>query len=313
MNNMDRKPVLLILAAGKGSRYGGLKQLDSVGPNGESIMEYSIFDAIRGGFGRIVFVIDESFEDEFKQKIDSKYRKFIPIEYVFQQVDRIPKSFQQNFKRKKPWGTGHAVLMAKEKIKQPFAVINADDFYGQKAFKIMAEKLGSMSADSDDFYLLCYILANTLSENGSVSRGMCQVNNGKLVGITELTQVQTAENHVIAYDGADKVTIDIQTLVSMNFWGYSPRLFTVLDSQFNQFLELYLNSETEEFYLTQPIDFAIKNQLARINVLSTDEKWMGITYSDDKQIVESGIIKLIQQNIYPQNLLRGDSFLGKEI
>lgn len=299
--------MLLILAAGKGSRYGGLKQLDSVGPNGESIMEYSIFDAIRGGFGRIVFVIDSSFEDEFKRRIYSKYNRYIPIEYVYQAVDRLPEGCQSNTNRKKPWGTGHAVLMAKETINQPFAVINADDFYGQKAFKIMAEKLGSMPSDSSDFYLLCYILANTMSENGSVSRGMCQVENGKLAGITELTRVQTNGNKVIAYNGPEEVDIDINTLVSMNFWGYSPKLFPILEDQFRHFLQLNQNSETEEFYITQPIDFAIKNKLSQINVLSTDEKWMGITYSDDKQIVEQGILNLIQQDLYPQDHLSEDS------
>lgn len=297
--------ILLILAAGIGSRYGGIKQLDTIGPNGESLMEYSIFDAAKAGFGKIVFVIKKDLEALFQEKIIKKYNQLIELEYVFQEPDSLPAPYHPQKDRKKPWGTGHAVLVAKEKINAPFAVINADDFYGPQAFKIMKQALDTLKTASRDFYILTYKLCNTLSENGSVSRGICQEKDGFLNSIIEHTKlVKIPSGEIIDQSGIHGETpLSPDTHVSMNFWGFSPELFPLLEKGFSDFLNDQISNPKAEFFITQPLDQAIQDKAIKISILETNEKWMGVTYQKDKETARSGIENLIQNNIYPQQLV----------
>ena len=300
MNNS--KPVLLILAAGVGSRYGGLKQLDGIGPNGETIIDYSIFDAIRSGFGKVVFVIKDEHLDLFETQITPKFNTKIDIGYSFQNLSKLPAGITTTSDRVKPWGTGHAVLCAKDEISQPFAVINADDFYGYGAFKMMGETLQELDSQSDEFFLVGYRLANTVSEHGSVSRGLCGSRDGYLTTINELTKVSVDGGAISYRDGNNDQPLDPESIVSMNFWGFTPKIFKYIEKGFHQFLNEHPNSIEKEYFITQPIDEAIKNRQARVKIMTTDEKWLGITYLDDKPAVVNGIKNRIESGRYPANL-----------
>ena len=278
---------LLILAAGMGSRYGGMKQLDELGPNGETIMDYSVNDAIAAGFTKVVFVIRKSMQETFADQILSKYKHKIVCECAYQELDVLPEGFQSNPEREKPYGTAHAILVAKDAIKEPFAVINADDFYSCKAFFAMADFLREENhSEKQVFAMIGYQLKNTLSEHGTVSRGVCQTNENKeLVTITEMTKIQQ-ENHLIYHsDEKGKVILTGEESVSMNFWGFTPYFFTFLNHLFIDFLKENNQNPKSEFPIPSSINYFITNHLATIKVIDCDAEWFGVTYQADKEWV----------------------------
>lgn len=298
------KPTLFVLAAGMGSRYGGLKQLDGLGPNGETIMDYSIFDAIRGGFGKVVFVIRKDFEQDFREKIISKYENHIPVEVVFQSLDKLPEGFTVPEGREKPWGTNHAVMMGKEVINEPFAVINADDFYGQDSFAVLGKALSEMEGKQNDYCMIGYRVGNTLSESGSVARGVCSTDeNGYLTGVVERTAIERIDGKVSFTDeNGNVVTIDDNTPVSMNMWGFTPDYFNYSDDYFAQFLKENKDNLKSEFYIPLLVNQLIVDGTARVKVLDTTSKWFGVTYAADRQGVVDKIQSLIDAGEYPEKL-----------
>ncbi len=299
----DNRPDLLILAAGVGSRYGGLKQLDGCGPNGETIIDYSIYDAIRSGFRKIVFVIKKDHLDLFETHIVPKFKTKIEIGYAFQEMDDLPNGMIPPANRVKPWGTGHAILSARNEISRPFAVINADDFYGYSAFQTMSDELSKFGPLSSDFLLMGYEVANTLSDHGSVSRGLCGSDNGYLTAIKELTRISKTENRINYRENGVEQSLEPDAIVSMNFWGFTPLIFELIAKGFVSFIKKNINSPTAEFFITRPVDDAIKDQLARVRLLATTEKWLGITYIEDKAVVATGIQTRIDEGSYPATLV----------
>lgn len=297
------KPTLLILAAGMGSRYGGLKQIEPVGPNGETIIDYSVFDAIRAGFGKVVFVIRESFADEFKAIFNKKLEGKIEIEYVYQELGKLPKGYQLPETRVKPWGTGHAVLMAKDAIKEPFAAINADDFYGTEAFQSMGGFLKN-GVSENQYSMVGYQLKNTLSEFGTVSRGVCKTDqNNKLVEITERTQIAREGSGIFFTDeDGGKIKLADNQTVSMNFWGFHPTLFNHLETQFKIFLDEKMNEEKSEFYIPSVVFELIRSNEVNSMVLKADSPWFGVTYPADKTYVVEQVKKLTDAGVYPEKL-----------
>ncbi|MFD0763160.1 sugar phosphate nucleotidyltransferase [Lutibacter aestuarii] len=297
------KPTLVVLAAGIGSRYGGLKQLDTFSPQGDTILDFSAYDAIQAGFGKIVFIIRKSIEEDFKLFFNKKLEGKIEVEYVFQEVENIPEKYRDN-NRQKPWGTGHALLMAKDVVKENFAVINADDFYGKEAFFVIAEALKNIDKNSTNFNMMGYVLKNTISEYGSVSRGECRVNDhGFLTGITERTHIEKI-NGVLNFkddDGKLKPILE-DTTVSMNFFGFTPKYFELSESLFENFLENNYQEPKAEFFIPLVVNHLIVNNLATMEVLKSDARWFGVTYKEDKEYVTSEIQKQKDQNIYPENL-----------
>lgn len=298
------KPTLFVLAAGMGSRYGGLKQLDSLGPNGETIMDYSIFDAMRAGFGKVVFVIRKDFEDDFRKKILSRYEGHIPVDVVFQQLDKLPEGYKCPADRVKPWGTGHAVLMGKEAINEPFAVINADDFYGYDAFRVIAEELSKARTGKGDYCMVGFYVGNTMTENGSVSRGVCTTKDDQLESITERTAISYNENREIEFtdEKGEKHTLAPDTPVSMNLWGFTPDYFDFTEREFVKFLDEKLKVDKSEFYIPSVVDTLVKSGEARVKVLTTDSKWFGVTYSADREKVVSSLAALHADGTYPSAL-----------
>ena len=300
------KPTLFVLAAGMGSRYGGLKQLDGLGPHGETIMDYSIYDAIRSGFGKIVFVIRKDFEDDFRKIILSKYENHIPVEVVFQAIDNLPEGFVCPEGRTKPWGTNHAVLMGKDVIKEPFAVINADDFYGRNSFEVIAQELSKPKEDKGDYCMVAFRVGNTVTENGSVSRGVCSTKDGKLTTVVERTAITVDENGQIGYNDADgnRCSLEYNTPVSMNFWGFTPDYFDYTEREFRLFLDEKINVPKSEFYIPTVVDTLIKEGSATVEVLDTDSRWFGVTYAEDRQVVVDKLAELHKQGIYPSPLFK---------
>lgn len=301
----DMKPTLFVLAAGMGSRYGGLKQLDGLGPNGETIMDYSIYDAVRGGFGKVVFVIRHSFEEDFREKIIKKYENQIPVELVFQELDYLPEGFALNPERVKPWGTNHAVLMGKDVIKEPFAVINADDFYGKESYKILADYLKGLENKKNDYCMVGYRLGNTLSESGSVARGVCETNaEGYLTTVVERTYIIRDTDGVIKYKDENEslVAAGENTPVSMNMWGFTPEYFEYSENQFIQFLKDNAENIKAEYFIPLVVNNLINSGTARVKVLDTPSKWFGVTYADDRQSVVDKIQELIDKGEYPNKL-----------
>ena len=297
------KPTLLILAAGMGSRFGGLKQIEPVGPNGETILEYSVHDAIRAGFGKVVFVIRESFAESFKALFEPKLIGKIEVGYVYQETNMLPEGFKFPEGREKPWGTGHAVLMAKNAINEPFAVINADDFYGAEAYKVLSEYL-MKSVASEKYAMVGYKLYNTLSEFGSVSRGICKTDkNNQLTNITETHKIRSEEGHVLcASEENETIELSGNETVSMNFWGFHPSIFTNIEKQFVDFLEHNINLPKSEFYIPFVVFEMIKSGQVSVEVLSADSPWFGVTYKDDKPYVIDQIRNLTNAGIYPEKL-----------
>lgn len=298
------KPTLFVLAAGMGSRYGGLKQLDGLGPNEETIMDYSIYDAIRSGFGKVVFVIREDFEKDFREIVLEKYKNHIPVEVVFQDLNSLPKGFTCPADRKKPWGTNHAVLMGKEVIKEPFAVINADDFYGRHSFEVLGKSLTAMEGKENEYSMVGYRVGNTLSDSGSVARGICETNDeGYLTSVVERTAIERINGKVSFKDENDKmVTIEDNTPVSMNMWGFTPDYFEHSENFFADFLKKNLNNEKSEYFIPLVVNQLIKDNTAKVKVLDTTSKWFGVTYADDRQGVVDKIQALIDAGEYPEKL-----------
>ena len=299
------KPTLLVLAAGMGSRYGSLKQIDPVGPSGETIIDYSIYDAIRAGFGKVVFIIRKSFEQDFKDIFISKLQAHIPVEYVFQEIDKVPAGSVVSPERIKPWGTAHAILMAKDVINEPFAVINGDDFYGSGAFQTMADYLNSLTPDQQTQYsLVGYQVGNTMSEHGTVSRGVCLADEHEfLKSVTERTNIQY-KNGGIAYTDSDGAFVFLKpdTLVSMNFWGFTPDYFKQTEPMFAHFVKANSDSLKAEFYIPTAIDNLINSSQAKVKVLKSNARWFGVTYKEDKPIVIEKLAQLIKSGIYPAQL-----------
>jgi len=297
------KPTLVVLAAGIGSRYGGLKQLDTFTPQGDTILDFSIYDAIQAGFGKVVFIIRKSIQEDFKAFFNHKLKGKIEVEYVFQEIENIPKKFQDN-DRQKPWGTGHALLMAKDVVSENFAVINADDFYGKEAFEVMAKSLKNIDQNSTNFNMMGYILKNTVSDYGFVSRGECQVNEkGNLTGITERTHIEKIDGGLkFKNENGQLVPISEETTVSMNFFGFTPKYFEVSASLFETFLEENYKSPRAEFFIPLVVNHLIVNNIATMEVLKSNARWFGVTYKQDKEYVTSEIQKLKESGIYPIDL-----------
>jgi UTP-glucose-1-phosphate uridylyltransferase len=293
------KPTLVIMAAGIGSRYGGLKQIDPVGPSGEIVLDYSVYDAIQAGFGKVVFIIRPDIEEAFKEVVGTKLDGRIEVEYVFQTVDKLPDGYSIPAGRTKPWGTGQAVLMAKPVVHEPFAVINADDFYGRESLRVVADRLKAADVNGTDFCMAGFYIKNTLSPHGGVARGYCDVQNGKLQHIVERFNIERKPDGVIRYDGGEMADDD---MVSMNTWGFTPKLFDFLERGFEDFLAKKGSELKSEFYLLEVVDGMIQRGDAEVAVLPTNEKWMGVTYADDKPQVMTGIRALIDAGIYPANL-----------
>ena len=299
------KPTLFVLAAGMGSRYGGLKQLDGLGPHGETIMDYSIYDAIKSGFGKVVFVIRKDFESEFREKILSKYENHIPTEVVFQSVNDLPEGFTCPPERTKPWGTNHALLMGKDVINEPFAIINSDDFYGRNSFEVMAKELMSLEGNSAGAYsMVGFKVGNTMSESGTVSRGVCETVDGYLTTIVERTKIGYNENHEISFvDENDKeIILPADTPVSMNFWGFTPDYFKHSEEFFVKFLKENIDKPKAEFFIPSLVNELIVNGKARVKVLTTESKWFGVTYSEDRAGVVQKFAELHEQGVYPESL-----------
>jgi NDP-sugar pyrophosphorylase family protein len=297
------KPTLVILAAGVGSRYGGLKQLDTFSEQGDTILDFSIYDAIRAGFGKVVFIIRKNIEADFKAFFDKKLEGKIEVEYVFQELENIPEKYRDN-NREKPWGTAHALLMAKDVVKENFAVINADDFYGAEAFKAEVESLNKMNPESTDFNMMGYVLKNTISDYGSVSRGECRVDkNNFLTGVNERTHIEKV-NGELKYKDENEALIPIseETIVSMNFFGFTPKYFELSESLFEEFLAKNYKEPKAEFFIPLVINHIIVNKLATMEVLKSDARWFGVTYKQDKEYVTSEIQKLKDSGVYPINL-----------
>ncbi len=301
------KPTLFVLAAGMGSRYGGLKQLDGLGPNGETIMDYSIFDAIRGGFGKVVFVIRRDFEDAFREKVLSKYEGHIPTELVFQSINDLPEGFKCPEGRQKPWGTNHAVLMGKDVIKEPFAVINADDFYGRDTFAVIGKYLSNLPADAhDDYCMVGFRVGNTLSESGTVARGICSTDaNGHLTTVVERTEIMRVNGPVCYKDEKGAwVAVPDNTPVSMNVWGFTPDYFAHSEKYFKEFLSDPKNMENlkAEFFIPLMVNKLINEKTSTVKVLDTTSHWFGVTYAADRQGVVDKIQALIDKGEYPAKL-----------
>jgi len=294
-------PTLLILAAGMGSRYGGLKQMDPVGPGGETIMDYSIFDAMRAGFGKLVFIIRRDFEVPFRESIGSRFEKRLPVEYVFQELDQLPEGFSVPRNRTKPWGTGQAILVADGIIREPFAAINADDFYGLNSFRVLAEHLGS---SSDDFAMVGFTLRNTLSDHGSVARGVCDANGDDfLKTVTELTKIERNGAGAKYEDAAGAVhPLGGDETVSMNMWGFTPALFSHLREQFAAFLKAKGGEEKSEFYIPTVVNELVKTSAARCRVLRSTDSWFGVTYREDRPRVMESVRALVARGDYPERL-----------
>lgn len=295
---------LVILAAGMGSRYGGLKQLDPVTDGGEFIIDFSIFDAIRAGFDRVVFIIKEENAELFHQTIGSRVEKYIKVEYCFQSLSAIPAGYTIPEGREKPLGTGHAVLCAADLVKDNFAVINADDFYGREAFEMLASHL--KNAKAGDCCMVGYRLKNTLSENGSVSRGECRVDEqGNLCSVTERTKITPAGDHAVFEENGKEVELSLDTVVSMNCWGLTPDVFDKMQENFNSFLKELPNSANplkQEFYLPFAVEDMMKSGDATVKVHHTDAVWYGVTYKEDKPAVMAGLRELITSGQYPAKL-----------
>ncbi len=297
------KPTLCILAAGMGSRYGGLKQMDAFGPSGETIIDYSIYDAIRCGFGKVIFVIRKDIEEDFKEVFLNKYEGKIDVDYCIQSLDMIPSSFDLPETRKKPWGTAHAVLVAKEKINTPFAVINGDDFYGGEAFQLIHDYLQNLSSDTLESCIIGYKLKNTLSENGHVSRGVCQTDAASaLIQINERTKIERTDTGIFYEENEKAFPLQEETIVSMNLMGFSPAVFEYMEIMFKDFLKENIHTEKKEFFLPLVLDSLINVKKEKVSVINTDAKWFGVTYQADKSSTVENINKLVKADVYPSNL-----------
>jgi dTDP-glucose pyrophosphorylase len=295
------KPTLLIMAAGMGSRYGGLKQLDAVGPNGETIIDYSIYDALRAGFGKLVFVIRKEIEQPFKEIVGRRFEKRIAVEYVLQELEMLPAGFSVPAGRTKPWGTTQAILLAGGAIGEPFAVINADDFYGAEGYRVLAQHLQSGVAE---YAMAGFVLRNTLSEFGAVARGVCRVSgDGYLESVVEMLKIEHDGEHAKnTEEGGATTRLEGSEAVSMNMWGFTPRIFPQLEEHFKSFLEAHGTEEKSECYIPRVVNDLVEAGQARVKVLRTQDSWFGVTFREDRPYVVDNINKLIRGGAYPEKL-----------
>jgi Nucleotidyl transferase len=294
-------PTLLVLAAGMGSRYGGLKQIDPVGPTGETIIDYSIYDALRAGFGKLVFIIRKDIEDAFRETVGSRFEKRVAVDYVFQSLDDIPSRFAVPSGRTKPWGTTQAILLAESAIHEPFAAINADDFYGAESYRILA---GHLTSGSPDYAMVGFILRNTLSDFGSVARGVCQVTGEDyLQNIVEMTKIERDGNGARNTDAAGNITkLSGDEPVSMNYWGFIPSVFDQLKADFEKFLERNGSDLKAECYIPNTVGELVTAGAARVKVLRSRDSWFGVTYREDRPRVIESVRRLIANGVYPERL-----------
>jgi len=308
------KPTLLVLAAGMGSRYGGLKQMDGLGPNGETIIDYSIYDAVAAGFGKVVYIVREYFKADMEKRVKERYSgvKCIdgtPLEFVFvtQELSKIPSGYAVNPDREKPWGTAHAVLMAKDVIHEPFAVINGDDYYGKESFQILGDWLRSREGKSGAYSIVGFELENTLSESGTVSRGICSYDKDQhLTGVVEHLNIGKEADGKVYGDnsdtGAKHIELDGKALCSMNMWGFTPDYFSGSEGMFGEFLKAYGMELKKEFYIPYAVDNIVKAGKATCDVLSTPSKWFGVTYKEDRPGVVAKFAELVAKGVYPSPL-----------
>ena len=299
------KPTLVILAAGLGRRFGGIKQLESVGPSGETIMDYSVYDALRAGFGQVVFVIRPEMETVFNETIGQRYRKHVPVEYAFQRLETLPEGFTCPPDRSKPWGTAHAILAAKELVREPFAVINADDFYGANSFAVLSEFLQQPeSTERSTYAMVGFKLRETLTEAGSVSRGCCRCTaEGWLENITEIIGIERDGQNARYLDESGEIqSLSGEQIVSMNAWAFQPVFFKQLQECFTSFLQENVDSDTAEFYIPTAIEYLMRSGRARVKILPTTDTWVGVTHPEDKARVVLAIGKLVDQGKYPRAL-----------
>ena len=296
---------LVILAAGMGSRYGGMKQIDPINDDGNFIIDFSIYDAIKSGFNKVVFIIKEENLTDFKETIGNRISEHIDVQYVFQKIDNVPEWFELPAGRTKPWGTTQALMSIIGVVNEPFAVINSDDFYGSESFEILASHLKANNHSSKpQFCMAGYKLKNTITEYGTVNRGICNVDNkAHLINIVETREIKPTENGKAEYPiGDEKGVLDLDTTVSMNCWGFTPELFPYLTKEFEEFLQNIENPLKDESYLTSVIDHMIKENACDVIVYNSNASWLGVTYAEDKPAVVAGIKKLINQGVYPKHL-----------
>ncbi len=300
--NKIMKPTLLILAAGMGSRYGGLKQVDPLGPEGEALIEFSIYDAIRAGFGKVVFVIRENIEDIFREKIGDKFKDRIEVAYAFQEINTPVPGVEEIPHREKPWGTAHAVLVARDVIEEPFAVINADDYYGISAFQSMADFL-QKECSPETYAMIGYELKNTLSDHGSVSRGVCEMDaEHYLTTVVERTKVERLSGTVYYQEGEERHTLPEDSLVSMNFWGFHPNVFEYMRKQFVEFVKENKDNPRAEFFIPLVVNRLIQEDKIKLKVIPNQEQWYGVTYREDKPVVQEAFKELTEAGKYPAPL-----------
>ena len=305
------KPTLVIMAAGIGSRYGGLKQIDPVGPTGEIVIDYSVYDAWKAGFGDVVFIIRRDIENDFKKIVEKNIARHLPVTYVFQDLDDLPSGFSVPSNREKPWGTTHAIYACREYVTRPFAVINADDFYGAESFVTLCQHLESVNPAAHDYSLVAYVLQNTLSDHGTVTRGVCEIENKKVTQVVERMKIEPhLKGARYEEDGAWKSLTGAEP-VSMNFWGFTPALFEDINTHFPAFLSTTSSDLKAEFLIPRLVDDLIKNGTANVTALRSNAKWLGVTYPEDKAIVTAGIQTRIDAGEYPADLW-GQSDLGTE-
>lgn len=290
---MNKDITLVVMAAGMGSRFGGLKQIEPIGPKGEAILDFSVYDAVKAGFTKVVFVIKHAIEKDFKEFVGNRIEKKVKVEYVFQEIDKLPEGYNCPEGREKPWGTAHAILCCKDVVKEPFAVVNADDFYGRSAFVKMAEFLKS---DSDDYAMVGFRLVNTLTENGYVSRGVCDIEKGELKSVTERTKIMDCK--YTEDDGATWTALPEDTVVSMNLWGFRPDVFRFIETGFKKFLDEKIDVPKSEYYLPAVVNERIENGEKSVKVLIAEDKWYGVTYKEDKQVVVDAIGKMVTDGLY---------------
>lgn len=297
------KPTLVIMAAGMGSRYGGLKQIDPVGPSGEIMIDYAVYDAIRAGFGRVVFIIRRDIERPFREIVERHIARRIPVDYAMQALDQLPPGFQPPAHRTKPWGTGHAILTARERVQEPFVVINADDFYGRTAYEALAAALRGVNPTAPDYFLAGYRVGDTLSAHGAVSRGVCEVDaQGYLRRVVERTHIERRGDQIVAQAEGAEIALASDTPVSMNCWGFTPALFPQLEQSFVDFLAQQGRDPKAELAIPTIVDRLIAAGSATVRVVPASAQWLGMTYPEDRSIVRAGILKLIERGEYPASL-----------
>ena len=299
-----KKHTLVILAAGMGSRYGGLKQLDSMSADGDTIIDFSLYDAIEAGFKKVVFIVRESFKDDFQKIYDVRLKGKAEVHYVCQELEKIPSGYKVDPERVKPWGTGHATLMVKDVVDGNFIVINGDDFYSKGAFKTIIKELDNLDSNSHDMCMVGYNLKNTISENGFVSRGECFVNEGReLTNIIERTHIEEIDGEIQRKnDNGEFEPMSENTIVSMNFWGFTPKYLDALEEDFKAFLQERSLELKSEFFIPTVVNNIIESNRGKVNVLTSDAKWMGVTYAEDRPVVVKEVTRLKEEGIYPKNL-----------